>query len=513
VAGIAQATPATPAPHHRGRIEKTLEGVGAVSKAVYDLLVVGGGPAGLASARTASDHGLSVVVIDERPTLGGQIYKQFGRGFVPGDPRKLGRDYRAGRALIDSAQSRGVTLMTDTSAVAIRDLDVEVVTGAEHATTITAQKILIAPGAHDRPVAFPGWTLPGVITAGAAQTLVKTQRVLPGSRIMFAGSGPLALAFPAQLVRYGANVVAALEAGPAPTIADLAGLALAARGNVHLLRDAAGYRATLLRHRVPLQYRRIVVRAIGTTRVERVVHAQADADWRPIAGTEQTVEADTLCIGYGFIPSVELLRLAGCGFDFDENLGGLVVRLDDWMRTTTPHVYSAGDGAGVEGVYVAMAQGRIAATAAAADLGRLSADAAAAYVAPLRKAVQRKRRFASSLTRMYSVGDGVFELADAETVVCRCEEVRQGDIDAALATSPDLMVAKNLTRAGMGMCQGRNCQRHIAATIARQRGVDRSTIPLSTPRFPVRPIALGAIADDQVTVEKFFTPVEVSRSE
>ena len=236
----------------------------------------------------------------------------------------------------------------------------------ERARSVGARRILLAPGAHDRPVVFPGWTLPGVITAGGAQALVKTQRIVPGGQIVFAGSGPLALAFPAQLRHYGANVVLVLEAGPAPGPRALLRLAAAAPGNTELLRDAAGYRSALLRARTPLRYRRIVVRAEGHDRVEVVVHAAVDADWRVVPGTEERVPADVLCVGYGFFPSVELLRLAGCEFGYDENAGGPVVVRDEWMRTTAPGISAAGDGTGVAGSHVAVAEGRIAALGIAA---------------------------------------------------------------------------------------------------------------------------------------------------
>ena len=185
---------------------------------------------------------------------------------------------------------------------------------------------------------------------------------------MFAGSGPVALAFPAQLAGYGARIVAALEAGPAPRPADIWRIAAAARGNASLLRDAAQYRAMLLRHRVPLRYARIVVRAEGDGRVERVVHAAVDGNWRVIPGTEERIDADVLCLGYGFVPSPELLRLVGCEFDDDESLGGPVVRRDEWFRTSVDGIYAAGDGTGVEGSYVAIDEGRTAGVAAA--LGR-----------------------------------------------------------------------------------------------------------------------------------------------
>lgn len=460
----------------------------------YDLLVVGGGPAGLAAAAEAAAAGLDVGLVDERVTLGGQIYKQPGPGFEIRDPGKLGRDHLAGRRLIDRAVASGAPIMLRTGAVAIEGDQVVLVEDGAQARSVTARRLLLAAGAHDRPVAFPGWTLPGVLTAGGAQTLVKTQRVLPGRRMLFAGSGPLALAFPAQLTGYGAEVALVCEAGPPPRPADAARLLAAARGNAGLLRDAAAYRWKLLRARVPLRYRRIVVRAEGRGRVESVTHAAVDAGWRVVPGTEETVAVDTLCLGYGFVPSIELPRLAGCGFGYDEDRGGPVVLVDAWMRTTVPGVLAAGDGTGVEGAFVAADEGRLAAIGAARDLGALGSAAADAAAAPVRARLRRRRAFRRALAGMHRVGPGIYELASADTVVCRCEEVRRAELEAAIEASADVNVVKGLTRAGMGLCQGRNCQRQVAALIAARHGGSVADVPMATPRLPARPVPLGAIA-------------------
>jgi len=471
----------------------------------YDLLIVGGGPAGLAAAAEALDDGLRVALVDERPTVGGQIYKQFGLGFRVREPRRLGRDYTRGRRLIDAVERRPVRLLLRTSAVAIDGRRVVLVEEGARARRVSAERILLAGGAHDRPVVFPGWTLPGVLTAGGAQTLVKTQRVTPGRRLVFAGSGPLALAFPAQLHHYGANVVLALEAGRSPGPRDLLRLAAAARGNLGLLRDAAGYRAQLLRGRVPLRYGRIVVRAEGGGRVESVVHAAVDADWRVRPGTEERVEADTLCVGYGFFPSVELPLLAGCETSYDEDMGGPVVTVDEWMRTTAAGISAAGDGTGVAGSFVAADEGRLAAIGAALDLGVLPSAAAERRAAPIRTRLHGKHVFREALRPMYAVGAGVYELAGPDTVVCRCEEVAREELDRAIDASADINVVKSLTRAGMGLCQGRSCQRQIAALIARRHRLPLSGVAPATPRPPVRPVALGAIADATIEDGGFFT--------
>lgn len=460
----------------------------------YDLLVAGGGPAGLAAAAQAAAAGLSVGLLDERVTLGGQIFKRMGPGFVVGDERALGPDYRRGSRLIAAVERSGARVHLRTSVLAIEGDAVVVAADGQPARTLTARRLLLATGASDRPVTFPGWTLPGVLTAGGAQTLVKTQRVLPGRRLLFAGSGPLALAFPAQLHGYGADVALVLESGPPPGPRDVAAMALATRGNAHLLRDAVGYRAQLLRGRVPLRYRRIVVRAEGEGRVESVTHAAVDADWRVRPGTEETIAVDTLCLGYGFVPSTELARLAGCALGYDEDRGGPVVVVDDWLRTSVDGVLAAGDGTGVEGSYVAIDEGRLAALGAARDLGAMTPQGADELAAPIRVRLARKRRFTRALRRMHRVGDGIYALADADTVVCRCEEVRRAMLDEVIESTRDVNLVKSLTRAGMGLCQGRNCQRQIAALVAERHGQPLADVAPTTARLPARPVALGQIA-------------------
>jgi len=498
-----------------------------VDEHVYDVLIVGGGPAGMAAASTASTSGLSTVLIDERPTLGGQVYKQPGPGMRVTDAHAMGKQYTAGRALIDEVEASPAVVMLRTSVV---DLEPDrhspdgdgwiamVQPDGEPVAPIRARRVIVAAGAHDRPVVFPGWTLPGVITAGGLQTLAKTQSFIPGERIVFAGSGPVALAFPAQLAGYGANIVAALESGPGPSPADLAKIATSALGNVGLLLDAARYQAALFQHRIPLKYRRIVVRAEGDGRVERVVYARVDADWRVVAGSEETIEADVLCLGYGFSPSSELLRLIGCGFDDDEDLGGSIVRRDQWCRTDVAGVYAAGDGTGVEGSAVAADEGRMAAFAVALDAGLLTEAELTRTANTLQWRLSRRRALTRSTNRMYRVGGGLFALATPETTVCRCESVAAAQIQDAVETAPEVSAVKALTRAGMGPCQGRMCGRHIASMIAAERGVPIADVAPATPRMPVRPTPISAIADQNIGDPGLFsakdtTPVEPPRTD
>ena len=474
----------------------------------FDLVIIGGGPAGIAAASTAAEHGLEVAIIDERPTLGGQIYKRVGPGFKVKSAKEVGKDYYLGEKLIAELDNSTVKLYFETIVATIENSEVVVVQSGKNAERLSYRKLLVSPGAYDRPVVFPGWTLPGVITAGAAQSLVKTQRVLPGSRIFFAGSGPLALAFPAQLSGYGANIVGIIEAAPRPGILKSIRIALSVLGNFDLLRDAAKYQTHLLSNRIPMNYRRIIVSANGKHRVESVTHARVDKNWRVIPGTEKTVEVDALCIGYGFFPSVELFRLLGCELGYEESRGGTVVKLDEWGATTVANVFGAGDGTGISGSYVAIARGRLAALKIAAELGKISESSLSKLTAGFRKTLNRRVKFQSAINRAYEIKSGIYGLADEKTVICRCESVTLESILPVLESTVDPSVVKAYTRCGMGMCQGRNCQRQISALIAEKAKIPISQITQATPRFPTKPISLGQIADSTVTSEKYFIDAE-----
>jgi len=474
----------------------------------FDLVIIGGGPAGIAAAATASKHGLEVAIIDERPTLGGQIYKRVGPGFKVKSAKEVGKDYFLGEELIKELDNSSVEVFLETLVASIEDSAVVIARNGKSAEKLKYKKLLISPGAYDRPVAFPGWTLPGVITAGAAQSLVKTQRVNPGSRIFFAGSGPLALAFPAQLSGYGANIVGIIEAAPRPGIFKALRILLAVIGNLDLMRDAAKYQIHLISNRIPMAYGRIIVSANGKDRVESVTHAKVDKNWRVIPGTEKTVEVDALCIGYGFFPSVELFRLLDCELEYEESRGGAVVKLDNWGATSVANVFGAGDGTGISGSYVAIARGRLAALKIAAELGKISDKSLSALAAGYQKTFAQRTKFQSAINNAYEIKDGIYELADNGTVICRCESVKLESILPSLESTIDPSVVKAYTRCGMGLCQGRNCQRQISALIAQKHGIPISQITQATPRFPTKPIKLGQIADATVTSEKYFIDAE-----
>ena len=471
-----------------------------------DLVIIGGGPAGLSAAIEARRAGVaSVVVLDEGVAPGGQIFRRYGPGFSVTDAHAAGHEYRDGELLIAEARASGAEIRSRTVVWGAWDKTLAYVTNETTAGLIEARVVIIATGARDRAVVFPGWTLPGVITAGAAKTMVAIQRVLPGERILMAGSGPLALAFSAQLRDYGANIVEVTEAAAAPGLGDVVELAL--NGEPSVLMDAARYRAQLMLQRIPFAYSTIIVRVEGKTEVERAIIAKVDRDWRVVPGTERALDVDTVLLGYGLESNSDMARLFNCALRFDRTGGGWLPVRDERMHTSVPGVYAAGDGGGIGGSRSARQQGRIAGIAAAESLGALSPADAASRLADPQRRLKRIDRFVAALNRIYAVGPGLYELATPDTFVCRCEERTQADLEALIAEGlEDVNMIRAQSRIGMGRCQGRNCASHVAATIARVTGRDITTIAPPTARPPVKPIPLGAIAEER---PQHDAPVEV----
>lgn len=457
-----------------------------------EVVVVGGGPAGVAAAAAAASAGAEVLLIDEAPEAGGQIYRQLQPALRSTADDPLADERALGQALLEELARVPVTVWTRAEVWGVFPERVLAVYRNGRSTRVGAGALVLATGAYDLPVAFPGWTLPGVVTAGGTTALIKAQRILPGRRVLLAGTGPLLLAAAVLLVQGGAEVVGIAEAG---TRAGLAGL-LRRPG---LFGRALDILATLRRARVPLWPRHGVLRADGGDQVTRATIAQLDETWRPLAGTERILDVDTVCVGYGLVPSTELAQLAGCAVDYRPGQGGWVPAAapDRLMATSVPGVFVAGDGAGIGGVEVAREEGQLAGLGAAAFVGRLDArETAARARLPVRR-LQGLAGFRRSLERLLAPRPGLADLVTNETIVCRCEEVTGAQVRAAIADGArHVTEVRTATRCGMGLCQGRLCAPTVAALIARSAGVSPEAAGRLTARPPVRPVPVAALADE-----------------
>ncbi|MFI8961679.1 FAD-dependent oxidoreductase [Streptomyces sp. NPDC053493] len=486
---------------------------GAAETARADLAVVGAGPAGLAAAVTAADLGLSVVLLDAGAGPGGQYYRRPAAGLGAARPQALHHDWTAFttrlRRLRDHEAARRVTCLTGTHVWTVLpghghdhgtgpgDGDGTGAAGGDRrgvggaswtlharttrdgedtATTVTARAVLLATGAYERQLPFPGWTLPGVLGAGGAQAMLKSGLVLPGRRVVVAGSGPLLLAVAASLASAGARVPAVVEAG---AYTAYSGHAPTLLRNPAKLLEAARFGAALARHHTRLLTRHAVVAAHGTDRVEAVTVARLDRDWRPLPGTARRVPCDAVAVGHGLVPELSLATALGCATRQSPD-GTVALALSDDQRTSVPGIWAAGETGGIGGAQLALVEGELAA--------RAIAGAAPGTLASLGRRRDRLRAFAAAMAAAHRPGEGWTDWLRADTDVCRCEEVSVGAVREAAGElgAHDARTVKLLTRAGMGWCQGRMCGPAVAALCGAGAAPDRR--PLACP-VPLRHLA------------------------
>jgi NADPH-dependent 2,4-dienoyl-CoA reductase/sulfur reductase-like enzyme len=460
---------------------------------LYDLAVIGAGPAGMAAATTAADHGLSVLVVDENAGPGGQIYRAITASPI-GDRAVLGEEYWAGAALAEAMARSGVDyapgaklfslLMPgeEETRPGLPELGVSLAGAAQ---TLQARELVVATGALERPFPIPGWTLPGVLTAGAAQTALKASGLVPDGRVVLAGTGPLLLLVAAQLQAAGARIDVVLDTTPAGNrrraLAHAAGflrspylgkglrLLARARGGPPVIRGATGLRAE------------------GTDAVRAVTYRRGS--------TTESIACDLLLLHQGVVPNTVITNALGCAHDWDDAQLCWAPRLDAWLCTTVPGISVAGDGGGIAGAEAAAESGRLAALGAAARLGKLSAAERDRRAAPIRAALARWHGARRFLDTLYRPARG-FRVPEApETIVCRCEEVTAGQIRDAVArgaTGPNQL--KVFTRCGMGPCQGRLCNLTVTELVAAQRGVTPAEAGTYRVRPPFKPVTLGELA-------------------
>lgn len=477
-----------------------------------DVAIVGAGPAGLGAAAILRDHGASVTIIDEQPRAGGQILRQPPRTFaverwLPGklyDRVKGALRAVEARTDIDWRMSSSVLAVFRPSAFRVRaersghELWIQSPAGTSF---LRAKTVLVAAGCYERPLAFPGWTLPGVMGAGAIQAFVKSQQFVPGDRFVLAGSHPLQLVVADQLLSAGASVAAVVFTQQMSlALRALAHPLVLLRNGRHFLETARILRR-LRRARVPVIFAASVLRAEGSRSVERATIAMLRADGTPDPQRTQTIECDRVGVCHGFLASTELARQAGAAVHWRDESGGWLVDHDEWFESTVENLFVAGEVTGVAGADAAVEKGRLAACGILRRLGRLDERSAARLAQPVRRRLDRIHDFARLLHELAQPPRG---LANAtmteEATLCRCESIARGEFERELRENPQVAstdAAKLLTRVGMGMCQGRMCGDNAARLLAAARGMSQAQVGPLQAQPPVKPVLLGILVRDR----------------
>lgn len=461
-----------------------------------DLLVVGAGPAGMAAAITARAGGASVLLLDEQPGPGGQIYRAIET--TPLTARRiLGPDYWHGAGLVSELRSSGAELIFGATVWAISDRNAVTFSTAGAAHTVSARQVVLATGAMERPMPLAGWTLPGVMSAGAGQILLKTSGLLPDPPVVLAGTGPLLWLLAAQYLRAGLIPSAILDTTPA-------------RNRLAALPHLPGFLTSPYAHKGAALMLE-VQRRVPVWRQVREIEARGDSrltaiDYTDRRGRRRSLPASVLLLHQGIVPATSVPRAAGCAYEWDPALAGPVPVLHGWGETSRPGCRIAGDGGGIAGARAAEDQGRLAALGVLCDLGLLTDAAAASQAAPIRRTLNRATLGRVCLDRLFQPA-AADRRGQGDAVLCRCEEISAYAVrDAAALGFDGPNRVKALLRCGMGPCQGRMCGLSVAETLADAHGLPPGHIDTYRQRQPVRPVSLAelgqlpATADDRRAV-------------
>jgi len=453
-----------------------------------ELAVIGAGPAGLAAARAAVGAGVEAVVFDEQATPGGQIYRdvEATAAYRPGALALLGEDYRAGLELVQGFRQSGAEFRGRATVWELRGDGTLGVSAGERARLLSARRVILAGGAMERPVPVPGWTLPGVMGLGAAQTLLKGAATVPAGPTVVAGSGPLVYLAAWQLARAGVELKAVLLTTPRGAFGRAARhLPAALRAPGHL-RKGLGWMRALRAMGVPLLGGVQALRAEGRDRLEAVAYRRG--------GRDERIRAEVLLLHEGVVPNVQLSQAAHCAHVWDA--GQLCWRpvADGWGATDQELIAVAGDGAGIAGARAAEHRGTLAGLEAARRLGRLGAEERDRRATPPRRALRREVAIRPFLDALYRPATDLLAPEDDATIVCRCEEVTAGEIRDKLTGLTAFNELKHLTRAGMGPCQGRMCGPTVAEIMRRATGMNVGQFGWNSARPPVKPLALRELA-------------------
>lgn len=455
-------------------------------KSHYQLLIIGGGPAGLAAAVTASSHGISCALLDEQPAPGGQIYRSIES--VPEQRAEtLGSEYSRGKELAIAFRKCDADYFPETRVWSLnREREVGIL-HKDKSKIISADQVLVASGAIERPVPFPGWTLPGVMQAGAGQILFKSAGVIPDDGVVLAGSGPLLLLLAWQYMQVGVDIKAMLDVTPLSN---------------HLMAMPKLPRALLAHHYLTkgLVYQRDLNRAGVSTKIGvSELRAEGDGELQIVRyrhlGREHTIETDLLMTHFGVIPHIWLTQAAGCRHQWDSSQQCWRPKHDEWGKTSIDGILVAGDGAGINGARSAEHAGRLVGLQALFALGVLSQTERDKQSANARKWVRDERHIRPFLEAYFAIPQTVLATQDKETIVCRCEEITAGQIREAVANSHgDSNQVKYLSRCGMGPCQGRQCANAVAHIVADAGGQAVSAKSHFRGRPPVAPLTLQQLA-------------------
>lgn len=449
-----------------------------------EVAVVGAGPAGMAAAICASNYGANVLLLDEHNRPGGQIYRSADCSPL-NSVDVLGKDYRRGTELIDRLRQAPVTYLSEASVWNIdRDRNLSTLIEGKN-LSFSADRVILCDGAQERPMPLPGWELPGVMTAGAAQILLKSSAMVPRERVLLAGTGPLLLLLAWQYLQAGISITGLLDTAPRDNIRRCLRFLPKSLFALEYFAKAYQMHKAIRRAGVPVYKHVNSIRACGQNDLD-TVRFNSNSVFHEI-------EAELLFLHQGVIPNLHSALAAGCDLKWSHEQLCWQVEADPWGGTSCEGIYVAGDNQAIGGATVAELRGKICALKVLHDLGYLSDRQMRRTALPVKISLARHIAVRPLIDAVFRPADS-YLIPQDQTIVCRCEEVTAGvirQIARQNCQGPNQM--KAFTRCGMGPCQGRQCGVTVAAIIADEQGRSIEQVGYYRVRPPLKPVSLGQV--------------------
>ena len=472
------------------------------SPEIYDVAIIGGGPAGLSAASELIKHNIKIILLDEQPRPGGQITRQPPKNFYVKNWLK-GRLYTELKKLLLHMENHtrvNWKLSVMVTGITKTDKNYFQVCFQDQSefTQLTARKILICTGCYERPLSFPGSSIPGVMGTGAIQSFLKSQQILPGKKFIFAGTHPLQLIVAEQVIAAGGQVDIVAFAQPLSRIFSILHYPSIPFTHWRIFLAALNSLIHLKRSGVKVLFGYAVKSVKGTRCIDNI-HLSPIRPKGTIDKNRKThiITADRLGLCYGFQASSELARQAGAKSYWSTNRGGWLINHNNWMETSQTGIFVAGEITNMAGATAGMEEGKIAGTAIALSLGLISTKVALQEIQRPRQKLASHNHFADYLSKFSRLPSELSAtLRTEDSLLCRCESITCGDVKKILAANPYLSKAdsiKLLTRVGMGLCQGRLCYANFADLVVQEQGSHIKNLGPFHAQWPIKPILISEL--------------------
>jgi len=461
-----------------------------------EVTIIGGGPGGLSAAYELVNQGISVSLIDENSMLGGQFLRQLTPEFIKNKKSFLDINIKEYNQLLNLINNPYFIYINNSIVWNILDEMVVVYVQNNQTKLISSNYIIVASGAYDRAVPFPGWTLPGVMTVGGVLNLLKSQLILPGKNIIVSGNGALILLIANYLNYAGANILEVLESSNHKlNLVDIIKLFYVPS----LFKKGIAFRLNLMLSGIPYKTGEIIVEAKGDKIVEEVIIAPINSEGKTDLSRSRTVITDILITGFGLTSSSEITQFIGCEHNYNALKGGWIPIRTKCFETTIKNVFSVGDCAGIKGSDIASCEGRIAGITA---LNRIKNNFSINKnkLNHFQNKLKKYNNFQNIINKIYLPPNNYLSLINKNTIICRCEDVTYGDLLTYLDQNIyDIRSLKSVSRAGMGKCQGRNCLGTIISILEQN---NCSHVFDNNPNYrpPLKPVLISDLIEKEFKV-------------